>query len=484
MNTPIIKALKQHSKKNADSFHVPGHKSGLINPLSSLNVGPELLKIDLTEITGLDDLHSPEEAIMEAETLLTETYGSKKSFFLVNGSTVGNLAMILATVKENDHIVVQRNCHKSIINAIKLAKAIPVFLPEKVNHDLGVSAGVDVADVGKAIELFESISAIVLTYPNYYGCTYDIEQIIELAHTNKIPVLVDEAHGAHFAVGALFPKSALQLGADVVVHSAHKSLPAMTMGSYLHFNSNLVDLKKVKEYLAMLQSSSPSYVLMASLDFARDYVQNFKVDDEVWTRKIIYEVCSDLSALEGIKVIKTDDPLKFVMQSTNNESGYSLQKRFEKFGVFTELADTKNVLFIMPLLKQGKRMKSDLVIPIKLALVADHEIQEYSQVEASTHSKISTLELTYSEMENRSEIIIDLNQAVGKISAGTIIPYPPGIPLVIRGERITREHIDKLSAIVKFNGKIQGNEHLLNRKLTVFEESTNFISRKSVRIVK
>lgn len=470
MNTPIITALKLHTEKNARSFHVPGHKSGLINPFSSLNIGADFLKIDLTEISGLDDLHSPEDAILEAETLLSDTYGSKKSLFLVNGSTVGNLAMILATVKQNERIVVQRNCHKSVINAVKLANAIPIFLPEKINQDLQVSAGVDITDVEKAIFTNESVAAIVLTHPNYFGCVYDIKQIIDLAHANNIPVLVDEAHGAHFIAGEPFPKSAIELGADIVVHSAHKTLPAMTMGSYLHFNSELVNLKNITKLLAMLQSSSPSYVIMSSLDYARNYIQNFSEDDKSQICDSIEELCSELALLKNIKIVRTDDPLKFVMQSSTNESGYSLQKRLEKVGIYTELADTKNVLFVMPLLKSDVKMDvENIVNTVKFALESDHQVQEYNVVEAVKPDKITSLELTFSEMDQRQEIVIDITKSVGHISAETIIPYPPGIPLIIRGELVAQEQIDKLLMIIRCNGKIQGSENVLAGKLAVFK---------------
>jgi arginine/lysine/ornithine decarboxylase len=228
---PLYEALIHYKNTNEISFHVPGHKSGVVLNQQSQNIFKELLKIDATEISGLDDLHSPEGVIKEAEELLAALYQVKKSFFLVNGSTVGNLAMILSVCEKDDVILVQRNCHKSVLNAIKLAKARPVFLEPEYNSEWKTSTGVAEKIVEKAISLYPNAKAVVLTYPNYYGMVYDLKSIIDLAHLKNIPVLVDEAHGPHFIIGEPFPASAIQLGADMVVHSAHKTLPAMTMGS-------------------------------------------------------------------------------------------------------------------------------------------------------------------------------------------------------------------------------------------------------------
>ncbi len=274
--TPLFDALCKHSNPNPISFHVPGHKSGTIFNQQQNNYYQEILRIDATELSGLDDLHSPEGVIKEAEELLADLYQVKKSFFLVNGSTVGNLAMILSVCEKDDVILVQRNCHKSVLNALKLAKAHPVFIDPDYNQDWKTATGVSKEIVERAISLYPQAKALCLTYPNYYGMVYDLKSIIELAHVHHIPVLVDEAHGPHFILGDPFPETAIQLGADMVVHSAHKTLPAMTMGSYLHINSNRINSDKVRDYLQMLQSSSPSYVIMASLDLARNYLASLQ----------------------------------------------------------------------------------------------------------------------------------------------------------------------------------------------------------------
>src|SRR5690625_2815503 len=274
-SAPLYEALVKHVKQNPLSFHVPGHKNGKLFLQQGFEVFSNLLKYDQTELRRLDDLHQPEGAIKEAERLAAEFYKVKRTFFLVNGSTAGNLAMILSACKPEDSILVQRNSHKSIMNGLQLAGAKPIFFSPEFDKETGRYSIVTVDRIKQAVEKYPNIKAIVLTYPDYFGTTYNLKPIVQFAHDKKIPVLVDEAHGAHFVLGDPFPKSAIEYGADIVVHSAHKTLPVMTMGSYLHFQSDLIDEKTVQHYLQIVQSSSPSYPIMASLDLARKYIAQY-----------------------------------------------------------------------------------------------------------------------------------------------------------------------------------------------------------------
>ena len=208
---PLYRALIEHTKNNPISFHVPGHKNGQVFQPEAAKFYQPFLEMDVTELSGLDDLHSPEGVIKEGEQLLASLYQVKQSFFLVNGSTVGNLAMILAACRENDTVLVQRNCHKSVVNAIKLAKARPIFLEPEYDPNWKVATNVSLETVKKAIRLYPEANALILTYPNYYGMVYDIKGLISHAHLHNIPVLVDEAHGAHFIIDDPFPIFGSQL---------------------------------------------------------------------------------------------------------------------------------------------------------------------------------------------------------------------------------------------------------------------------------
>lgn len=469
---PLYEALCAHANQQPISFHVPGHKYGMI---FSEKYFEEILKIDATELSGLDDLHSPEGPILDAETLLADLYRVKNSFFLINGSTAGNLAMVMAACEENAAVLVQRNCHKSILNALKLAKVKPVFLEPDFDKDWKIAAGVNIQTVKEAVTTYPDAKALILTYPNYYGLTYDLKEMIEYAHQFHIPVLVDEAHGAHLILGEPFPPSAAELGADLVVQSAHKTLPAMTMGSFLHYNSSLIDLQRVMEYLHIFQSSSPSYPIMASLDLARNYLASYTSSDVKFLLQQLKVFKSGLNEIPGIRVLSchdTGDPLKVTIQSAGGQGGFALQKRLEAYGIFTELADPYNVLFVLPLLKEGQAYPfKEVLAKIRLALKDMTEIP-IKGIPSPPNKRISSLAVGYKEMNNLGIIEISLSESVNRVAAETVTPYPPGIPLLLQGEKITQDKVENLIQLIQIKAKFQGGSLLKQNMLKVFSEDT------------
>ena len=467
---PLVEALQQFTEKTPISLHVPGHKNGLLS-----NLPPKLkdaLIYDATELTGLDDFHHPEEAIALAELLLQETYGSEKSFFLINGSTVGNLAMIYATCESGDTILVQRNAHKSIFHAIELVGAKAVYLSPEWDERTKTAGAVSYEVLNKAIKQYPQAKAIIFTYPTYYGVTSKVlKQQIELAHANHIPVLIDEAHGAHFVASTHLPVSALELGADIVVQSAHKTLPAMTMGSFMHIKSTLIHVERVNKYLRMLQSSSPSYVIMASLDDARHYVASYLESD---FRSFMEKRSNFIDALQRIpslEVIETDDPLKILLRAKKH-SGFLLKEALEKQNVFVELADIEQVLFVLPLLKQAtsypftqlKMKVKDALLSLQNTIPTKVELGPIPVVEM-----ITTMEMTMKEVDYAETEWISYTKAIGRISAEMIIPYPPGIPLFIKGEKITVEKLTQLAELKSFNIDFQGTHQLEQNLIKVIK---------------
>ncbi|ETI65968.1 aminotransferase class I/II-fold pyridoxal phosphate-dependent enzyme [Neobacillus vireti] len=472
LKTPLYQAVLDHAAKQPISFHVPGHKQGLINQPEANAAFKDLLQIDATELSGLDDLHAPEDVILEAETLLAELYQTEKSFFLVNGSTVGNLAMIMAVCEEDDHVLVQRNCHKSVLNALKLTKARPVFLEPEYNQDWKAAGGIKLETVKEAINLYPEAKAIILTYPNYYGLVNDLEGIITEAHLHHIPVLIDEAHGPHFIIGDPFPASATQMGADIVVQSAHKTLPAMTMGSFLHINSQLINLNKVKEYLGMLQSSSPSYPIMASLDIARNYLATYNVKDLSFFLTNLSCFKEELSKIPAIKVLdfpnNQGDPLKITIQSRCGLSGFELQNRLEQHSIYPELADPYNVLLILPLLKAGQSYPFEAAAAkIKQALI-DIPVQELKEDIHVDRQNISGLAIPYKDMEKLPQKEVSIEKALDLVCAETVIPYPPGIPLLLKGEAITIDKLNQLNRLLQSGARFQGSSPLKKGRIKIF----------------
>ncbi|MBK5433157.1 MULTISPECIES: aminotransferase class I/II-fold pyridoxal phosphate-dependent enzyme [Bacillus] len=459
---PLYEALIEFKERRLLSFHVPGHKNGLNFPQKASGGFKDILSIDVTELTGLDDLHSPFECIDEAQQLLAEVYGVHKSYFLINGSTVGNLAMILSCCGEHDIVLVQRNCHKSIINGLKLAGANPVFLNPWIDEVHNVPVGVRDEVIKEAITKYPNAKALILTHPNYYGMGIDLEASIAYAHAHKIPVLVDEAHGAHFCIGDPFPKSALVYGADIVVHSAHKTLPAMTMGSYLHINSRLVSEEKVSSYLSMLQSSSPSYPIMASLDIARFAIAVIKEEGHDEIVEFLRRFKEGLRSIPQIAILQypSQDELKVTVQTRCQLSGYELQSVFEKVGIYTEMADPYNVLLILPLQVNEGYMKAIEII--RLAMQQYKVKDKTASISYTYKGEISPLPYTYKQLERYETKLVSIEEAVGMIAAEMVIPYPPGIPLIMYGERITQEHTKQITHLEKTGARFQGSTKYMN----------------------
>ncbi|MBO1515100.1 aminotransferase class I/II-fold pyridoxal phosphate-dependent enzyme [Metabacillus bambusae] len=476
METPLFTALMQHTKRNPLSLHVPGHKNGTIFMNQAEQIYRGILPFDVTELTGLDDLHHPKEAIAKAQQLTATLYGVQNTYFLVNGSTVGNLAMILASSSKNDEVLVQRNSHKSIINGIQLAGASPIFLSPKVDNEYQVPSYVEIETIKEAIRRYPKAKALILTNPNYYGLTIDLTAIIQLAHKHRIPVLVDEAHGAHFIAGNEFPTSAIESGADIVVHSAHKTLPAMTMGSFLHFNSKLIDKEKLDFYLSVLQSSSPSYPIMASLDLARAYLKGIKEDKKQGEiLQAIESVKQQIHSIDEIDIVRSTDklvrtdPLKVTIRSTNGLTGFELQDYFESQNIFAELADPTNLLFILPLANTIVRIDELEKIKGKFPNPSHSTFnRQLVHSKISQSNSIQPLEKPYSYLNECERKLVAFDEAIGYYSAESIIPYPPGIPFIMIGETITTILIEQLTELIKSGVSIQGDRNIQQGKLAIF----------------
>lgn len=473
--TPLLEQLILHHKKNPISLHVPGHKYGRLLDSPEYSAYRGILQLDATELAGLDDLHSPEGVIMEAEMLLSEIYGTKQSYFLVNGTTVGNLAMILTALQKNDIVLVQRNCHKSVLNGIELAQAKPVFLGPDYDEEWGVTGGVSQVIAAKAIKRYPEAKALILTYPSYYGMVTELQEIIKQAHEADIPVLVDEAHGAHFISGGLFPKSAVTLGADIVVQSAHKTLPAMTMGSYLHLIGERIAKDRLEHYLHILQSSSPSYPIMASLDIARSYIGTYGTDDHTYLHEQLTHFTAKLKENNGIKVLsygrQKGDPLKVTLQSQTELNGFEMQEAFAREGIFTELADPYNVLLVLPLLKRGMAYPfAEVINGINRALQSvkrkNHVIEKSDYL-----PHISFLEVGREEAKHLARRKVSLSEAIGEIASERVTPYPPGIPLLFPGEKITGHVMAQIQHLAETGARFQEGSDICQGEIYIYQQS-------------
>jgi arginine/lysine/ornithine decarboxylase len=469
---PLFEALLKHKQISRWSFHVPGHKGGLLFEEEGAEYFKPVLPFDVTELTGLDDLHHPEGAIKEAQEMLASFYGVRQSFYLVGGSTSGNLAMILAALRPGEEVLVQRNCHKSILNGLELAGAIPIFLAPEMSVEAGFPLGIGAGSVKNALARYPEVKGIILTNPNYYGMQQNIKEIAELIHLHGGFVLVDEAHGAHFTLKGM-PESSILMGADIVVQSAHKTLPALTMGAFLHVNSSRIEEYRLKQALQMVQSSSPSYLIMASLDLSRLYVESLPSATLMQIIKQAEEMRNFIDQLPSFQTVRnvsgySRDPLKVTVSSGREISGYELQRLFEQQGVFTELADDRNVLFVLPLGMMDQTRLKEVFEKISdhLSTYKTKDIKERAAV--SFFPSISKLEHSYLEMKSFPVKRFSLKDADGYTAAEAVIPYPPGIPLIAKGEKITSEFIRLYFFLKEKGARFQGiNEH---HEMYVFEK--------------
>lgn len=451
---PLYEALRRHQENDPISFHVPGHKFGRV--FSEDSLFEQVLKLDATEIHGLDDLHAPEGIIKEAQQLASQYFGSEESFFLINGSTVGNLAMILAVCRPGDQLIVQRNCHKSVLNGLELAGAEPVFVAPEWQEETKRYSRVTAVAMEEALKEYPDAKGVLLTYPDYFGRAYALRDIARVVHRYDLPLLIDEAHGVHFHLGAPFPEPALGAGADVVVQSAHKMGPAMTMASYLHIQSGRVDVRRLKHYLQMLQSSSPSYPLMASLDIARQYLATFTEEAKKETLCFIEETRDLLESYEYWRLLPRtvwDDPLKVTLEVRGY--GFEVVEALEEVGVYPELATPSQVLLTFGL---GDSFDLDQLrerldaLDWRLKNRSNHATMKIDQPRLPV---VQSLAMSFSSMQHTPVEWSDWSQAEGKIAAEAVLPYPPGIAVVLKGERVTKQQIRYIEALIEQGAKFQ-----------------------------
>ena len=267
---PIFETLLAHAKRKVVSFHTPGHKNGKgIDPKLKQFTGKAAYFLDVTVFPEVDSLHDPVGPIKKAQTLIAEAYGVEHSFLLINGSTIGNQAMLMSACSPGDSIIVSRNAHKSILSGIILAGVWPIWIQPKVDQNLDILFDPSPEQIETALIQFPEAKAVFVTSPTYNGVTADLVKISEVVHRYGKVLLVDEAHGPHLKFHEDLPISAVEAGADLCVQSTHKILSALSQGSVLHYNSQAVDLNRVKKVVSMLQTTSPNYLILASIDLAR-----------------------------------------------------------------------------------------------------------------------------------------------------------------------------------------------------------------------
>jgi arginine/lysine/ornithine decarboxylase len=483
---PLFEAMIEHHTRKASSFHVPGHKSGAQLDDEAGIFFKSIMNIDYTEITGLDDLHGPDGVIEDAQQLAAACFGAEHTYFLVNGSTVGNLAMIAAVCSTGDTLLVQRNVHKSVIHGLMLAGADAVFLSPMCDPVTGLVAGISIDDVEEALERYPYAKGLLLTNPNYYGIGINLKPIADIVHRQGKVLLVDEAHGAHYGFHPELPESALTAGADMVVQSTHKMLTALTMGAMLHVQGDRVDRWMTGRMLSMLQSSSPSYPIMASLDLARKQLHEQGVEMMERGLKAVrrfidgMETCGPFQAISVLKpnqAVHTKDPFKVLIRDGSCRlNGFAIREKLERAGCYCEMADSEFVLLVFSAcstLDDSERLLAVFAGFCTELAGNKQELDErlpniYTVTPVSPISQPVSFRLRMEQGKNR--IRIPLSDAVHYKAAETVMPYPPGIPVLYTGETITKEMVDYLLKLARMGARFQGLVKEESLMITVIDE--------------
>ena len=456
---PIISFLTEHADKHTVSFHMPGHKgSAIYRKFGYTEFLEKMMDCDITEIIGADNLFQTEGILKAAQEEYAKLYGVKRAYMLVNGTSGGVIAAIMASVPKGGKLVMARNSHKAIYNALLLADIQPVYAYPEMIEEYGISGEITAEEITRCLDENPDASAVILPSPNYYGICSDIRKIAEIVHARGKILIVDQAHGAHlkFFSDCGFsdmPQSAEEQGADIAVNSIHKTLASFTQSAALTFNSDLLDHYTLEDKLQMIQSTSPSYILMGSLDINADIIKNHK--EEVFTAwhdalVYFYAEAENISGLAVIRDAKLDFTKINLDMSAYGLSGAELEQMLMEKGIYAELT-TGNILMCMTGIGNTKADMEKLLEALR-EIAASHPLAEGKK---QTPPAVLEARFELCAVPSKKERV-PLSEGAGRICASSIIPYPPGIPFICPGERITEEVITYIAALREAGEKVIG----------------------------
>ena len=512
----IFHKLLNYCGEDFVPMHMPGHKRNIEEFAMGNPYG-----IDITEVDGFDNLHNPTGLIKNSMDRTAQMYGANNTFYLVNGSSAGLLTAISAVANRGHKVIVARNCHKSVYNAVYLNELYPVYVyPDNVNN-LGINSQISADNVENLLNENKDVLAVIITSPTYEGIISDISAIAEVVHRFDIPLIVDEAHGAHFHFHKEFPTSALDMGADIVVQSIHKTLPAFTQTALLHVKSNLIDIDKVKRYLDMYQSTSPSYILMAGIDNCMEFLRTKgpdRFDKYVINLKALR---FNIEQLKHIYIFKVDDISKLVLYipdgRLNGKQLYGIL--LNKFHIQLEMASLHYVIamtsvgdkmeyydrFLNALriidnsldTKTMKKLDDSLDMDIMMKLDNSLDLDTMKKLDNSQDKNTMIKTANFLEVDNKSvrninligsnkfEVVpaiviespykamnaelelVEIEKSIGRISGSSVCVYPPGIPLIFPGERITLDIINHLKESYELGLEVIGLNEIKKRGLAI-----------------
>ena len=468
----LFSELIAYSETDYYPYHMPGHKRRAMGTLV-----PQLADIDITEIDGFDNLHQPEGILRELQQQTACLYGAEESFWLVNGSTCGILSAISCAVPKGGHILMARNCHKAAYHAVYLRELKVTYLYPKLQETFPLYQGISAEQVKQALQEEPDIQAVFLVSPTYEGRISDIVQIAKVVHAHGIPLIVDEAHGAHLGFHPAFAENSNRCGADLVIHSVHKTLPAMTQTALLHVNGSLINRDLLRRFLRIYQSSSPSYVLMGSIGNALQLLE--ERGEELFT-SFVQKYSALLEAVDTCKVLrfvpahKEQDmgklvilcPDHFINEKGDRQRGISGQQLYdilrERFHLQPEMAAGNYCLAMFTLAdeQQGYDRMREALLTVDKELLAG-TLQQEAPTPIALVQIVKLLgakacgEMRLKDAWDCPTEWVPLQEATGRIAGEFVNLYPPGVPLVVPGEQIT----EQLQEIVESYSRLHLSVH-------------------------
>lgn len=463
--TPLLEALKKTASLPDAPFYAPGHKRGQAapQPLEQL-LGKKLFIADLPELPELDNLFAPQSVIQQSQQLASELFGASKTWFLTNGSTAGIIASILAVCNPNEKIIIPRNIHRSVISGLILSGAIPIFINPEYDSAWDLANSITPQALQQALNQHPDTKAVLIVYPTYHGVCGDIKALVEITHQHHIPLLVDEAHGAHFNFHPDLPISALNAGADLTVQSTHKVLSALSQASMLHIQGNRINTHRLSNALQLVQSTSPNYILLASLDAARQQMALHGQKLLNQTLELAKIARTKLAEIPHISILEepahpkpgfqTLDPTRLSINVAGlGLTGYAIDEILrEQYKVTAELPTLRQLTFILSIGNTSSDIHQLINAFHSLSPAPSIEVPAPSEALAPTAMPtLSPRQAFFAETET-----VPVSEAVNRISAELICPYPPGVPVLVPGEPVTKQALDYLQQVLANGGTITG----------------------------
>lgn len=469
-DTPLLTAIAIAAQRDHTPFYAPGHKHGrgAALPLQTL-LGWSALRADLPELPELDNLFAPSGPICEAQVLAAAAFGAEETYFLANGSTCGIEAALLAVVAPGDAVLVPRNAHRSVLGALVLTGAQPIYVAPEHDRDWDLAFGLTAAQVATALQAHPEIRAVVMVSPSYHGVCSDVAAIAVQVHAHGAVLIADEAHGAHLGFHPALPQRAIAGGADLVIQSTHKTLGAVTQAAMLHVQGQRVNRDRLRQALQLTQSTSPNYWLLASLDAARYQMATTGEEELERVLKLSDGVRSRLAPLEAIRVLQPADmsATPFTLDLTRlvvdvsrlHITGFTADEVLHgELAVTAELPTLRQLAFMLTI--GNTEADGDRLVEALRELIARSR-QLPDDLPMLTAGDDALPFISVPPMTPRAAFFADtetvrLDTAAGRICAAAICPYPPGIPALLPGEVVTRGAIAQLQQVIHAGGIVTG----------------------------